>query len=150
MVRELRRCRRGVIQLNPFGTVLIAVNGFGQGEEIFVVIVLFHHTRLIVGQLTGASGDVTFDFHSRRFDIFRQTSDFEHGLLVPTRCDNVRIGILLNAFNRRTFRSNYQTNHAVRNTNLNGDLLQIARGRGIDQTIVMEIGVAAAACTAVR
>ena len=74
--------------------------------------------------MTGARGNVTFDLDLRCFDVVRQASDFEHGLFVAARRDDVRVGGLLDTLDGRAFRSDDETNDAVGHANLNGGLLR--------------------------
>ena len=92
-----------------------------------LLFIRFFHGRLLTRRgrgMTRASRDVTFDFQLRLFDVLRQTGDLEDRLFVPARRDDVGVGRLLDAFDRRSFRTDHQTDHAIGNTDLNGRLLR--------------------------
>lgn len=68
-----------------------------------------------------AHSDVALYFPLRTFSILWLSSHFEAWLFVSGRCDNIGIRQLLNALDRRPFGTDYQTDNAVRHTNVDGD-----------------------------
>ena len=70
-----------------------------------------------------AQGDVALDFAFRYLGVFRRSGHFEAGLLVARRRDDVRVRQLLNALDRRAFRSDDETDDPIGNANFDRDLI---------------------------
>ena len=117
------------------GTIVAVLVAEGVGERQremmselrlapLLVIVLFDG-RLVARRrwMACARGDVALDLDLRCLDVVRQAGDFEHGLLVAARRDDVRVGRLLDTLDGGAFRSDDEADDAVRHANLNGGLL---------------------------
>lgn len=77
---------------------------------------------LQVYECAGAQRDVCLDLLTCPVDVLRHARHLKHRILLSTRCHNVCVSLLLDTFDRGSFRPDHQAHHTVGHTHLDSSL----------------------------
>lgn len=77
---------------------------------------------LQINEGTSAQSDVCLYLLPCPVHVLRHASHFKHWVLLTTRSHNVRVSLLLDAFDGGSFRSHHQPHHTIRDPDLDGSL----------------------------